>query len=298
METPPSKTGKARLRPLDEEVKARLDERQDEIGKELNTDLVTFVGQISPGVDKTWQRAIDVNIEGGKQERLSIILATIGGVAEVLERMLGATRQEYDHVTVIVPDVAMSAGTIFALSANRVMMDHSSSLGPIDPQVFRNGTMVPAIAYLTQYERLLETANTRPLNMAEVGMLNKLDPGELYQYERARELTQELLRKGLAEYNFAEWEPRKGVSAEELAKEKEHRAVEVAKLLGDTNRWHTHSRWIGMETLRKEAELRIDDLADTPAVHKSVKGYFELLTDYMQRHNMELFVHTRGVVLW
>ena len=49
--------------------------------------------------------------------------------------MVATLRSNYGDVTVIVPDRAMSAGTIFALSADRIMMDYFSCLGPIDPQI-------------------------------------------------------------------------------------------------------------------------------------------------------------------
>ena len=67
-----------------------------------------------------------------------MILDTPGGVVEVVERMVTALRHVYRDLAVIVPDRAMSAGTIFALSADRIMMDHLSSLGPIDPQIERD----------------------------------------------------------------------------------------------------------------------------------------------------------------
>ena len=78
---------------------------------------------------------------------------------------------------------------------------------------------------------------------------------------------------------------------------KEERATEIAALLSNASRWHLHSRGIGIDTLKTVAKLRIDDLAKSPDVHRSVREYFDLLTDYMARHNMRAFVHTRGVVL-
>ena len=67
---------------------------------------------------------------------------------EVVERVVTTIRFMYEDLTIVVPDQAMSAGTIFALSADRIMMDHLSCLGPIDPQIAKDGKLVPALSYL------------------------------------------------------------------------------------------------------------------------------------------------------
>jgi hypothetical protein len=43
------------------------------------------------------------------------------------------------------------------------------------------------------------------LNTAEFALLNKLDLGELYQFEQARELSQDLLMRWLSAYKFKDW---------------------------------------------------------------------------------------------
>ena len=78
----------------------------------------------------------------------------------------------------------MSAGTIFALSAACIMMDYLSSLGPIDPQIERDGKLVPALSYLNQFERLNDKAQTGALTTAEYALVSKLDLGELNNTER------------------------------------------------------------------------------------------------------------------
>ena len=117
MEKRRSKRGRVRIPPLDEVVTARLDEQQERIATELDTDVVTLIAPLERGVDRVLRRAIEVNVEEGKREKVSIILSTPGGVVEVLERMLATVRKEYGHLTVIVPDAAMSAGGRGALAA-------------------------------------------------------------------------------------------------------------------------------------------------------------------------------------
>ena len=99
----------------------------------------------------------------------------------------------------------MSAGTILALSADRIMMDHLSCLGPIDPQIERDGNLFPALSYLNQFERLNRKSEKGELTTAEYALLNKLDLGELYRFEQARELSIELLIKWLSQYKFGDY---------------------------------------------------------------------------------------------
>ena len=228
------------------------------------------------------------------KKSVAVILDTPGGVVEVVERMVTELRSHYSEVLVIVPDRAMSAGTIFALSADRIMMDYFSCLGPIDPQIERDGKLVPALSYLTQFERLNQKAAQGGLTSAEYALLSKLDLGELYQFEQARELSVELLVKWLSQYKFKGWtrtETRGEKVTEEMKKE---RAQEIATLLNDPARWHSHARGIDMKTLRIEVGLLIEDLAEHPKLHQAVRFYFELLRDYMGRQGLYSFVHSRG----
>ena len=188
----------------------------------------------------------------------------------------------------------MSAGTIFALSADRIMMDYFSCLGPIDPQIEKDGKLVPALSYLNQFERLNKKAATNDLSTAEYALLSKLDLGELYQFEQARELSVELLVKWLSTYKFKGWtntETRKKPVTDEM---KVTRAQEIADLLNETSRWHSHARGIDIRTLRDEVGLQIEDLSANSRLYQYVKLYFELLKDYMSREQLFSFVHTRG----
>ena len=207
--------------------------------------------------------------------------------------MVTTLRYVYADVTVIVPDQAMSAGTIFALSANRIMMDHLSCLGPIDPQIEKDGKLVPALSYLNQFERLNKKAKDGDLTTAEYALLNKLDLGELYQFEQARELSIELLIKWLSQYKFKNRDKTQTQGAPVTEDMKKKRANEIAALLNRPERWHSHGRAIDMRTLREEVRLKIDDIEDDPDLHRRVRDYFELLRDYMHREQLYSFVHTR-----
>jgi len=124
-----------------------------------------------------------------RRARMAMILETPGGIVEVVERMVHVIRYHYGEVHFVVPDHAMSAGTVFVMSGDKIFMNYFACLGPIDPQIEKDGKLVPALSYLNQFQRLSDKAEKGTLNTAEFALLNKLDLGELYQFEQARELS-------------------------------------------------------------------------------------------------------------
>src|ERR1035441_7499076 len=62
---------------------------------------------------------------------LDLILETPGGFAEVTEEIVHLIRNKYQGFAVIVPGWAKSAGTIFAMAADEILMGPASALGPI-----------------------------------------------------------------------------------------------------------------------------------------------------------------------
>ncbi|MYJ95340.1 MAG: serine dehydrogenasease [Proteobacteria bacterium] len=280
------------MRPLDTHIKDRLTRQLIDIGDKLHAEVVAIVSPIVPGIETRLRSAIEPLPH--ESESIAVILDTPGGVVEVVERMVTTLRSVYEDVTVIVPDRAMSAGTILALSADRIMMDHLSCLGPIDPQIERDGKLVPALSYLNQFERLNAKAERGELTTAEYALLNKLDLGELYQFEQARELSIDLLIRWLTQYKFKNWTRTETRQIEVTDEMKISRAREIAALLNDPEKWHSHGRAIDMETLQgEEVKLNIDSFEDDAELYKLIRAYFELLQDYMHREELLSFVHTK-----
>lgn len=66
---------------------------------------------------------------------LDIILHTPGGLVLAAVQIAGALKRHKGKVTVFVPHLAMSGGTLIALAAAEIVMCPHSVLGPIDPQL-------------------------------------------------------------------------------------------------------------------------------------------------------------------
>ena len=206
-------------------------------------------------------------------------------------------RRHYRAVDFVVPNYAMSAGTVLVLSGDAIHMDYYSILGPIDPQV-RSPTqdrMVPALGYLEQYERLVKKSAAGTLTTAEMAILvQRFDPAELYLYEQARELSITLLKEWLAIYKFKNWKVTKTRKVKVTKRMREQRAAEIAAMLNKTDMWHSHGRGISMDVLRKKIGLEIDDFGAKAELNDGIKSYYRLLQDYIMRRAQDGAIHAVG----
>lgn len=287
---------------FDDALKALMNEKLDKLEKEFGADVMFFYGEIQPSVVRPFRDLIeDLKKKpidtGTPQTRLVIVLNSPGGSAETVEKLVDITRHHYSDVYFVVPDFAMSAGTIFCMSGNRIYMDYSSSLGPIDPQVFNGKQWVPARGYLDKVEEMFDKSNKGTLSNAEFVMLQNQDLAMLSQYEQAKNLTVTLLKRWLIDYKWKDWTTHGTNPAKAgqpvTAEEKEARAEEVADALGDNRHWHSHNRMIGVETLRNSIRLKIEDYSNDPKLQPIIRSYNDLITEWIGKLNTPIFVHTR-----
>lgn len=154
---------------FDSTIKATLDGRLTEIETHFRADVVFYYGEIHPYVAKPFRDFIEpLRMTEQPRDRLVMFLNTPGGSAEAVEKIVEIIRHHYTEVYFVVPDFAMSAGTILCMSGDKIFMDYSSSLGPIDPQVFNGKQWVPALGYLDKVEQLLQTAQNGTMTDAEL----------------------------------------------------------------------------------------------------------------------------------
>lgn len=280
-------------------VEQRLDSLLGEIEEGMNGDVVAFVGQIAYGGDDIIREAIEAI--PSKRNRLVVILETPGGIVEVVQRIAYTFRYHYPtSVEFVVPNFAMSAGTVLVMSGDAIHMDYYSTLGPIDPQIpiTKSGSqvLIPALGYLDKYNALIEKSRRGTITTAEVAyLLAKFDPGEIYQFEQARLLSISLLKDWLVQYKFKDWNKTetRGKTVTQAMKIK--RAQVIATELSKHDRWHTHGRGISMETLRRDLRLKIEDFASAP-FGPQIKTYYSLLKGYMARLSFDGLVHRRTVL--
>jgi len=286
-------------RVLDSTINEISTNRLINLEKKLISDVVFFYGPIQPSIEKMFRDFLEsLKKDDLNRDKLSIILNTPGGSVETVEKMFVITRHFYKEVDFIVPDYAMSAGTIFCMSGDRIYMDYSSSLGPIDPQVFNGSHWVPALGYLDKVEEFIEKSKNNQLTQAEFLMLKEQDLAMLKSYEQARDLTISLLKDWLVKYKFKNWDrhettPKlKGTKV--TIEQKKQRAEEVAKILGDNKMWHSHGRSIGLQTLRAVLKLKIEDYSEDKELSSLIRDYNDMICDYVARMNFGNFLHSRN----
>jgi len=206
-------------------------------------------------------------------------------------------RFHYKEVYFVVPDEAMSAGTVFCMSGDKIYMDYSSSLGPVDPQVYNGKDWVPALGYLDQVEKMIAKSASGTITTAELIILQNQDLAMLSRYEQAKNLTITLLKKWLVEYKFKDWTTHQTTASKlnqpVTIREKEERAEQIAKDLSDNKVWHSHGRNISAATLRTKLRLKIEDYSLDAALRPLIRAYSDLLTDYIQKNAHQFFMHHR-----
>jgi len=210
-------------------------------------------------------------------DAIDVILETPGGSGEVVEDLVRLLRGKYQTVGVIVPGAAKSAGTLFTMAADEILMEPVSSLGPTDAQITWQGKTFSAHALLEGMEKIkVEVKNTGALNRAYIPILQNLTPGDLQHAENAYNLAKELVADWLARYKFKDWHVHSSTGEPVTPDERQERARQIASQLCDQNRWKTHGRSIKMADLRA-MKLQITDYTETPELCDAIRRYHTLL---------------------
>lgn len=167
---------------------------------------------------------------------LDLILHTPGGSISAAEHLVTYLRSMFDiDIRAIIPHLAMSAGTMIALSCNKIVMGKHSSLGPIDPQVYG----LPAHGVIEEIERahkeIREDSSRIPIWQPIIANYNPTLIGEC---EKAIQWTNQIVKQWLIEGMFLH---------DDKGNEK---AEKIVSSLSDHGETKAHDRHISIETVR------------------------------------------------
>jgi len=226
----------------------------------------TQPGEVKPEAvsitDEDVQGLMEVVYELQSQE-LDLILHSPGGSAEATEAIVTYLRSKFRDIRVIVPHGAMSAATMLACSANRIVMGKHSFLGPIDPQFILQTPLgiqvVPAQAILDQFRQAQSECKNPQLLSSWLPILSQYGPALLVQCENAIKLSQELVTTWLASYMF------EGKSPEQAKK--------IADDLSRHGDFKSHGRHISLSTAKKIG-LIVEALEDDHRFQEKVLSVF------------------------
>ncbi len=184
---------------------------------------------------------------------LDLILHTPGGEIAATESLVDYLRAMFGtNIRAIIPQIAMSAGTMIALACKEILMGKQSSLGPIDPQL--NG--LPAHGVIEEFQRAAREIQANPA-MIPIWqpIIAKYSPAFIGECEKAMAWSMEIVREWLISGMF------KGDGTPQ------EKADKVIAELGDHAMTKSHSRHISMAKA-KELGLKVvelesnDDLQD------------------------------------
>jgi hypothetical protein len=111
-----------------------------EIGAELDAGVLAYVTgdreNLETEVSTDVLRRAPRHLEAvGKQDRLALVLYTLGGDTNTPWPFVNFLRSYCDELLVLVPFWAHSAGTLITLGADKIYMTRFGTLSPIDPAV-------------------------------------------------------------------------------------------------------------------------------------------------------------------
>ncbi|WP_087722570.1 SDH family Clp fold serine proteinase [Pandoraea sp. PE-S2T-3] len=132
---------------------------------------------------------------------LDLILHTPGGNIAAAESIVFYLREQFGtDIRVIVPQIAMSAGTMIACSAQSIVLGKQSSLGPIDPHL--NGISAPAV--LEEFDRAVRMVQENPASIPLwQTIVGKYHPTFLDSCRRSRDMSKQIVQSWLTSGMFA-----------------------------------------------------------------------------------------------
>ncbi|HEV7924822.1 MAG TPA: serine protease, partial [Verrucomicrobiae bacterium] len=224
-----------------------LNERR---GRAIILYATRFTQGFRPGIQPDMTSITDEDLQGlmtvmhGLQEpALDLIIHSPGGSLEAAEGLVKYLRSKFhDDICVIVPQLALSAATMIACSANSIMMGKHSFLGPVDPQFILQSEQGPRQVTAQNVEDQFKQAQKDCANPAKMGawlpMLKGYGPDLLQKCRHASKLSESLVREWLERYMFKNQPDRK------------KKAKRIAHWLASHKAFGTHGRHLGREDLR------------------------------------------------
>jgi ClpP class serine protease len=190
-----------------------------------------------------------------RKKGLDLLLHTPGGDIAATESIVDYLHKMFGKdIRAIVPQLAMSAGTMIACSCRSIVLSKHSNLGPIDPHL--NG--IPAYGVTEEFRRAWKEIQKDP---AKVSMwhpiISQYRPTFLSRCENAIKWSGDFVREQLRTVMFEG-------DVDAAAK-----AAAIVKKLTDYRGNKTHSRHIHHDEC-KAAGLKIETLEDDPTLQDYV----------------------------
>lgn len=216
------------------------------------------------------------SISGAQQ--LNILLHSPGGDGAIIEKMIEMCRGHLSgdnrKLRVIVPNIAKSAATVFALGADTILMGYCSELGPIDPQVqiVVAGVVqwVSAVAFVESRDNLMAqieeaTRKQQPITglLQQLAGLNIPFTQEMEnQIDFAKKTAVRLLDRYMLKVGVAAAKPRRA------------KANKIVRKLLSKQLFPVHGHFISAATAKNELGLEVEMLDKDDELWKLIWEYY------------------------
>lgn len=195
-----------------------------------------------------------------REKGLDLLLHTPGGDIAATEAIVKYLKSFFDtDIRAIIPQLAMSAGTMMACSCKEIIMGRQSNLGPIDPQ-FRG---IPCQGVLEEFNEALDNIRNNPGDQALLAaaqiMIGKYHPTFVGDCEKAISWSNEMVTEWLETSMFKD----------ENSETREHLANQVVSKLGSHKEQKAHNRHISAEEC-KDIGLKIMMMEENQALQDAI----------------------------
>lgn len=192
-----------------------------------------------------------------KPSKLYLLVNTPGGLVASSFKIALAVRRCFEDITVFIPHIAASGGTMLALTGNHIRMGMMSQLSPVDVQVnYGNGYISANSLLVAETDLKIRIAKKRPdeLSYLEKHLVDSLDPAILVEMDNTVQMGKKYLSTILTEAKYSE-ETRENI---------------ISKLMFDLP---THE-FVIQEGLAKEIGIRVENSSTNPAEWEMMREWF------------------------
>ena len=222
------------------------------------------------------KNAFMATIRGLDREKgLDLLLHTPGGDVAATESIIDYLTTMFKDIRVIVPQLAMSGGTMIACAANEIVMGKHSSLGPIDPQFqMPAGGSVAAHGVLEEFKQAYEEIkNDQNRIFVWQPILSKYTPTLIGECKRAIEWAETIVREKLTE---------RMLSGIKDKKERNKKINKIMEELGDHSISLSHGRHLSHKKC-KEMGLTVTSLEEDQVFQELVLSVHHAMMHTLER---------------
>jgi len=190
-----------------------------------------------------------------RSKGLDLILHTPGGETAATESIVDYLHSMFGNdIRAIVPQLAMSAGTMIACACKEILMGKQSSLGPIDPQLGN----LPAHGVVEEFKRAHEEIKNDPSRIPLwQPIIAKYNPTLIGECEKAIQWSNDMVKEWLI----------KGMLSQ--LPDATERADAIIKELSDHALTKSHARHLSAKKC-KELGLNISMVEDDQKIHDAI----------------------------